>query len=90
MDQHKTKTIKGPKGERYYFCVKTKRRIQQSTNDSILSKADLSLAIPTGTCGQDPMVPLIAHFPLFFNIDFVLHVHNILQLSMYHYMTYIQ
>jgi hypothetical protein len=43
----------------------------------------------TGTCGQDPMVPLIAH-PSFFLAFFFFHVHNILQLSMYLCMTYIQ
>jgi hypothetical protein len=45
----------------------------------------------TGTCGQDPMpmVPLIAH-PSFFLTSIFFHVHNILQLSMYHCMTYIQ
>ena len=43
----------------------------------------------TGTCGQDPMVPLIAH-PSFFLASIIFHVHNILQLSMYYCMTYIQ
>jgi uncharacterized protein (DUF983 family) len=42
-----------------------------------------------GTCGQDPMVPLIAH-PSFFLTSICVHVHNILQLSMYLCMTYIQ
>ena len=36
----------------------------------------------TGTCGQDPMVPLIAN-PSFFLTSIFFHVHNILQLSMY-------
>ena len=37
------------------------------------------------------MMHLIAPPPIFFfNIDFFFHVHNILQLSMYHWMTYIQ
>ena len=43
----------------------------------------------TGTCGQDPMVPLISH-PSFFLTSICVHVHNILQLSMYLCMTYIQ
>ena len=45
------------------------------------------LDLCTGTCGQDPMVPLIAHPPFFLNIDFfffMTHVHNILSRSMYH------
>jgi hypothetical protein len=40
----------------------------------------------TGTCGQDPMVPLIA-LPSFFLTSIFFHVHNILQLSMYLCMT---
>ena len=39
------------------------------------------------------MIPLIApppFFSFFFNIDFFFHVHNILQLSMYHWIIYIQ
>ena len=41
------------------------------------------LNILTGTCGQVPP-------PFFLNIDFFSHANNILQLSMYHWMTYIQ
>ena len=42
---------------------------------------DYLVGLPTGTCGQDPMFPLIAP-PLFFtifNIDFFFHINNILQ-----------
>ena len=44
---------------------------------------------PTGTCGQDPMLLTLFYF-LFFLASTFCHINNILQLSMYHCMTYIQ
>jgi hypothetical protein len=46
----------------------------------------------TGTCGQDPIWCLWLLLPLhlFFGTSIFFHVHNILQLSIYHWMTYIQ
>jgi hypothetical protein len=45
----------------------------------------------TGTRGQDPiMFPPPLFFPFFFEHRFFFHINNILQLSMYHCMTFIQ